>query len=224
MKREAGFTLIETMVGAAIGAVLLWGLVAFANRMVFWAQSGNARVNAVADTDRLIERMSSEAASSWAVYVPATDVLGASNGNGHEIDFFTEDGAHRTYAWAYNFDAATKTVTRYAIGPGNTAVAGDTLGSIDALSATALTVAQLGTFDRLFASASASDVPFAFAAMPGATGGNRLVAVQLAASGVNRSVVLASADAPTAFTVIVTYTPSPAPVVTATPVPPTMIP
>jgi hypothetical protein len=59
-------------------------------------------------------------------------------------------------------------------------------------------------------------VQYSFAAMPSAIGGNRLVVVQIVASGVNRSVLLASEDAPTTFTVVVDYTPSPAPVVTPT--------
>lgn len=222
MDRQAGFTLIETVVGAAIGVTILWCMLAFADRMIFWSASANERLNAVANAERLVERMSSEAASSLAVYVPATDALGASNGDGHEVDFFTEDGAHRTYGWAYNFATATKTVTRYTLDPGNAATAGDTLADIGSFRARPLTVSQLGAYDPLFAGATASDVPYTFAAMPGALGGNRLVAVQITASGVNRSVLLASADAPTAFTVVVTYTASPAPLATATPVPPTI--
>ncbi|MGB6987045.1 MAG: hypothetical protein WBD74_13825 [Candidatus Aquilonibacter sp.] len=224
MGRQAGFTLIETVIGAAIGVTIVWCVLAFADRMVFWSASANARLNAVANAERLIERMSAEASSSMAVYVPATDALGASNSDGHEVDVFTEDGAHRTYRWAYNFAAGTKTVTRYTLGPGNVATAGDTLAGIDNFSASPLTASQLGAYDPLFAGANASDVPYTFAAMPGALGGNRLVAVQITASGVNRSVLLASADAPTAFTVVVTYTASPVPLATATPVPPTMYP
>lgn len=211
MERQAGFTLIETLIGAAIGALLVWGVLVFAGRMVAWGNAANQRVNAVAGADRLVERMSSEAASSMAVYVPATDALGASNTDGHEVDFFTEDGAHRTYGWAYTFSSAAKTVTRYTLNPGNAATAGDTLAQIDTFSASALLVTQLASYDPLFAGASTSDVP-----------GNRLVAVQITASGVNRSVLLASADAPTAFTVVVTYTASPAPIATPTPVPPTI--
>ncbi|HTX55489.1 MAG TPA: type II secretion system protein [Candidatus Acidoferrales bacterium] len=221
MEREAGFTLVETLAGAAIAVVIVWGLLVFAGRTIAAAASADARVEAVANADRLIERLSSEAASSWAVYVPTTDALGASNGDGHEIDFFTQDGAHRTYSWAYTFDAATKTLTRYALAPGNPPVAGDTIGGIDAFSASAATVGDLGSpasaaYDPLFASANATDVPFTFTAMPGAIGGNRVVALAIAASGVDRNVVLASDDAPTAFTVVVNYTPSPTPVVTPT--------
>ena len=224
MEREAGFTLIETLVGAAIAVAILWAALAFTDRLVFSAAAAQQRVNATAGAARLIERLSSEAASALAVYVPPTDAFGASNADGHEIDFFTQDGAHRTYAWSYTFNTATKTLTRYTLAAGSAPVAGDTLGAIDAFTASPAAVADLASsaspaYDPLFAGAGATDVPYRFAAMPNAIGGNRLVAVQITASGVDRTAVLASEDAPTAFTVVVNYTPSPAPVVTATPSP-----
>jgi len=220
MERERGFTLIEILVGAAIAFFVMWGLVAFAARSAAWTQASNQRLNASANAGRLLERLSSEAASAWAVYVPSTDVLGANNADGHEVDFFSEDGAHRIYRWAYRFDATSKTLTRYALGA-NGPLAGDALGDIDAFSASAQSVRALGSpsspaYDPLFATASAPDVPFSFAAVPNALGGNRLVAITLVASGVDRNVVLASEDAPTAFTVVVNYTPSPSPAVTPT--------
>ncbi len=224
MERQAGFTLIETLVGAAIAVIMIGGLVVLVDRMVVWANAANLRVNGSANAARLIERLSSDAAGAWAVFVPSTDILGQSNTDGHEIDFFSEDGAHRVYAWAYTFDASTKSVTRYAIVSGGAPVAGDVIGDIDSLRATPASVSGLSSsasaaYDPLFASASATDVPYTFSAMPSAIGGNRLVAVQLVASGVTRDVALASEDAPTTFTVVVNYTPSPAPVVTPSPSP-----
>ena len=224
MERQAGFTLIETLIGAAIAVIMIWALVAMADRLAAAAAAANQRVVAGANAARLVERLSAEAAGSLAVYVPATDVLGQNNGDGHEIDIYTQDGAHRSYAWAYTFDAAAQTLTRYTLTAGSAPVAGDVLSDIDRFSAGAATVAQLGVpsslaYDPLFAGANAADVPYSFATMPNAVGGNRLVVVQLAASGVDRSVLLASEDAPTAFTVLVNYTPSPAPVITPTPSP-----
>jgi hypothetical protein len=212
------------MVGAAIAAVLLWVLVAGADRLAAWTAAANLRVVAQAGSWRLLERLSSEAASAWAVYVPRNDVLGASNTDGHEVDFFSEDSSHRPYVWAYNYDATSKTVTRYTAGANGTVTPGDTIADVDAFVATSVTVAQLSepsspAYDPLFAGALAPDVPFSFAAQPAATGGNRLVAIQLDASGVVRNVLLASEDAPTAFTVVVNYTPSPMPIATPTPTP-----
>jgi type II secretory pathway pseudopilin PulG len=218
MGRQAGFTLIETLVGATIASVVIWVLVAMASRTIGWAASLNARVNGQAGAARLIERLSSEAASAWAVSVPATDALGNSNADGHEVDFFAEDGSHRPYAWAYNYVAGTRTITRYALVTGAAPAAGDTIGDIDGFSGAGIRVTALAA-DPLFAGATAPDVPFSFGIAPGAIGGNRLVAVQIDASGVDRSVLLANAGAPTAFTVVVNYTPSPAPLATATPAP-----
>lgn len=227
MRAQAGFTLVEIVASAAVGAVLLWCLLAFANRTLFGAEALDRRLQASAGAAHAIERMTSEAASALAVYVPATDAFGASNADGHEVDFFTRDASHRPYGWAYDFDASAHTLTRYALG--GAPLAGEAVSNIDAFSATAATVDDLSNaasiaYDPLFAGARATDVPFAFTDMPGAIGGNRLVVLQITASGTSRRVTLASADAPASFTVVVSYTPSPAPLVTPTPVPLTLSP
>lgn len=228
MRGQAGFTLIEVVVGAAIGAVLLWCVLTFANRTIFGEEALGERLQASAGAAHALERMSSEAASALAVYVPASDAFGNANGDGHEIDFFTRDASHRPFAWAYDFNASSRTLTRYGLG-GSAPAAGETISGIDAFSATPATVNDLDNasspaYDPLFAGANAIDVPYAFTDMPGAIGGNRLVVLQITASGVERRETLASPDAPTSFTVVVTYTPSPAPVVTATPAPLTLVP
>lgn len=220
---QAGFTLIEVVVSAAIGAVMLWCILAFANRTIASAQALDMRLQASAGAAHEIERLSSEAASALAVYVPAGDVLGNSNADGHEVDLYAQDSSHRPYTWAYRYDADARTITRFTTGAGS-AIAGEVVSQIDAFSATAARASDLSApgsaaYDPLFAGVSAPDVPYAFADNPQAIGGNRLVVLQIVASGVNRRGLLSSADAPTAFTVVVRYTPSPAPIVTATPVP-----
>jgi prepilin-type N-terminal cleavage/methylation domain-containing protein len=224
VRMQAGFTLIEILVGAAIGVVLLWGVLAMADRTIGAAQALDQRLQATAGTAHLAERLESDASSALAIYVPATDVFGNANADGHEADFYSEDASHRPYAWAYTFDANARTITRYAIAPGSPPAAGEAVAQIDGFTATPATVADLANaaspaYDPLFANAHASDVPYAFPAMPQAVGGNRLVALQFTASGVNRRILLASPDTPTAFTVVVTYTPSPTPIITPTPSP-----
>lgn len=219
--RERGFTLIETLVGAAIAAIVIWSLVALAARMAAGAERAGARADAQMRADRLTERMESEAASAWAVFVPPADVLGASNADGHELDFFTDDAAHRPYAWAYRYDAVSRTLARYAYAPGVAATRTESLGTYDAFAASgpyapsALAAPASPAYDPLFAAATAPAVAHAFPMLPDAVGGNELVLVHLQAPGVDRTETLASATAPTAFTVVVTYTPSPSP--TATP-------
>jgi hypothetical protein len=186
--------LVEVIAGAAIAAFLMWGLVAMAGRLAASADSLNGRLNAEANADRLIERLSSDAASAWTVSAP----------NANEIDFYAEDGSHRPYAWAYRYDASAKTVTRST---------GEVLGSFDSFSASAATVGDLAisgssAYDPLFAGASTPSEP-----------GNALVALHITGTGVDRTELLASGAAPTTFTVVVTYTPSPTPIATATPTP-----
>ncbi len=218
-ENQAGFTLVELVIGAAIAAVVIGGLVLFASRLAQTTATLDARVQGQSAAQRLMERLPVEAASAWAVYVPATDVNGNANADGHEIDFFTEDGSHRPYSWAYAFDAAQKTVTRYAFAPGTAASAGEVIAPIDTFAASTVSVSQLGTIDPLFAGATATPVTYAFDASSSAVGGNALIQLQLGANGVDRRELLASGTAPTTFTVIVNYTPSPTPVITPTPVP-----
>jgi hypothetical protein len=216
--------LAEVLAGALIGAILLWAVLAFADRAIASGQGLNARMQASTGAAHLVERLGSEASSALAVYVPASDVFGNGNADGHEVDFYAQDGSHRPYLWAYTYDASASSVTCYAIAIGSAPIAGEVVSGIDAFTATAVVANDLSNaasnaYDPLFAGANAPDVPYAFPGELAATGGNRLVALSLRASGVNRRIMLASADAPTAFTVVVTYTPSPAPAITATPAP-----
>jgi type II secretory pathway pseudopilin PulG len=195
MEREAGFSLIETLLGAAIAAIVLWALVATVSRLALGSAAADRRVNAIANASRLLERLAADAASAQSI---------TANPNGTEVDFVAQDGAHRTYAWSYAFNAANGTVTRST---------GDLYSAVDGFTVSAVAAGDLSNaaspaYDPLFASASAPSVA-----------GNALVAVNLTAAGVQQEALLATPDAPTAFTVVVLYTPSPTPLVTATPAP-----
>ncbi|HVA27760.1 MAG TPA: prepilin-type N-terminal cleavage/methylation domain-containing protein [Candidatus Baltobacteraceae bacterium] len=193
-RAESGYTLVEILVAAAIAAFVVWGLVALADRFVANAATLNARLNAQATADRLVERIASDAVSAWTLSAPTPD----------EIDFFAEDGSHRPFTWAYRYDAATRRVTRST---------GEVFDALDGFSARAVDVSDLwnpgaAAYDPLFARSHASS-----------TTGNALVALHLTGSGVDRTEVLASGSSPTTFTVVVRFTPSPAPIATPTPIP-----
>ncbi len=211
---ERGFTLIEVLLGAAAGAALTFLLLVVAAQHVRSAALLNARLNAQSAAMHLSERMSAECAGAWAIFVPPADVLGRDNADGHEVDFFSEDGAHRAYAWAYRYDAAAKSITRYAYAPGIAAVAGEALGPFDSFHAQNAGAATISSppspiYDPLFANLAVPDVRYSFAAMPGAVGGNAMTRVSIAAAGARIDTTLASATAPTSFTIRVTYTPAP---------------
>ena len=211
---ESGFTLIEVMVAGAVAALVLLCISALVPHVAGAAASLNARLRGQSAAEHVIDRITAEAATAWAVYVPPNDVLGDANTDGHELDFFSEDGAHRTYAWAYRYDGNAKVLTRYAFAAGAAPLAGESLGGFDAFHARTVAASAVSTpgsalYDPLFAQAAPPDVTHEFAAMPGALGGNALTRVSLSAGGIAFDAVVASATAPTAFTIAVRYTPVP---------------
>lgn len=215
MESQRGFSLVEVVVASAIaftiGALLVW----LTHATVLAAAHLDRRVSARSTVDRLAERMATDASSAWSIFVPARDVLGNANADGHEVDFVSEDASHRSYWWAYDYDARASQVTVYAYAPGTPPSAGDVYAGINAYSAeihalTDLAVPSSDVYDALFASDALTpvDVPFEWGG--NAAGGNHLVRVHVSAEGIDRTMLLATGTAPTHFTVVVDYTPPPA--------------
>ena len=216
MHAERGFTFVETLVAAAIALLLGWQLLVMTHALAIGAAHLDGRLRARASADRLEERLISDAATTWSVFVPNIGAGDESNADGHEMDFVTEDASHAPVWWAYAYDRASKRVTRYAYVPGGAVVAGERYDDLDGFTARSHAIADLGKrnadiYDPLFAQASAPDVELHFGWNPAAPGGNRLTAVHLTGDGIDRTLLLASATAPTRFTVVVKYTPAPAP-------------
>ena len=109
MRAQRGFSLMEMTVATAIALMVGWLLLGIARTTIFGAAHLDRRLRARTSVDRLEERLTSDAATAWSIFVPARDVNGAANGDGHELDFVTEDASHRSYWWAYTFDAAGAT-------------------------------------------------------------------------------------------------------------------
>jgi len=214
VESQRGFTLVETLVAAFVAVVLGWTLLWIAHASVFAAVHLDGRLNAAASVDRLTERLSSDAASAWSVFVPSDDVSGESNADGHELDFAAEDAAHQSHWWAYSFDAATASVTIYAYAAGTPPVAGDRFDGISGFAAETHEIGDVAdpasdVYDPLFAGEIITPVDFPFPWNAQAVGGNHLVRVQAAGSGVARTLLLSSATAPSHFTLVVDYTPPP---------------
>lgn len=214
MESQRGFSLVETIVAAAIAVLLGLQLVAMTHATVFGAQRLDERLRSRTSADRLEERLVADASTAWSIFVPSAGVDGRRNADGHEIDFVTEDGSHAPSWWAYAFDAASDRVTRYAYVPGKTAIAGEHYDDVTGLSARTHPVSDVGrrssdVYDPLFAAASVPDVTVDFGWNPAATGGNQLVDVRVTGAGIKRRLVLSPATAPSRFTVVVNYTPAP---------------
>ncbi|HKU82094.1 MAG TPA: hypothetical protein VJP76_07980 [Candidatus Tumulicola sp.] len=207
---------METLVAAAIAFVVGWQLLQLTHAAVLAAAHLDQRVRARSAAGALEERLAADAAGAWSAFVPSADVLGHPNEDGHEIDFVTEDAAHRSFWWAYAYDAAAGRVTHYTYAPGRAAVAGETYDGIDAFAVREHSIADLAKpgseiYDALFAADALVPVDVPYGWNPAATGGNHLVHVRLRGGNAVADTVLASADAPTHFTVVVRYTPAPAP-------------
>ena len=220
-ERERAFTVVEVLFAAAIASFVIFGLVAIAARTSASAALLNDRLVAQRAASRLSERLASESGAAWAVFVPPTDVLGAGNADGHEVDFIAEDATRAPYAWAYRFDAAAKTLTRYAYAPGEAAQAGEVVGKFDAFAATMHDASDVAApanplYDPLFANATVQNVRYDLGILAGADGGNGVIDIAFRAHGVAERVAVASGTAPTSFTIVLPYTPPPS---TATPTP-----
>ena len=214
VQRQRGFSSIEITVAAAIALLVGWQLLTMSHALVFGAARLDDRLRARSAADRLEERLTADAASAWSVFVPANDVNGNRNTDGHEIDFVTEDASHRELWWAYAYDTAARRVTRYSYVPGGSPLGGERFDDLDGLAARThpLSDVQLrssAVFDPLFERATLSDIDVAFAWGGTAVGGNHLVAVRIRGQGVERTLLLASGTAPSRFTVVVKYTPPP---------------
>lgn len=214
MRSQRGFSLAEITVASAIaftiGALLVW----LTHVTVLAAAHLDRRLSARDTVDRLAERMMTDASSAWSVFVPVHDVLGDANADGHELDVVSEDASHRSYWWAYDFDARASHVTVYAYAPGTPPSAGDVYPDVNAFSAETHALRDLAdpssdVYDALFAGdvLTPVDVPFDWGG--NAIGGNHLVRLHVSAEGVDRTILLATGTAPTHFTVVVDYTPPP---------------
>lgn len=210
MHSQRGFTLVEVLIAAGISVMLAAILVGVAHAFVGWSQRASAIVDAQSALDRLEERIDAETAGSWSVFVPGNDVLGAPNTDGHEVDVATEDALRRPSFRAYRYDATGSRIDEYVYGtPGTSPVAtGDVTAHVAAFSA--INGSAHAMAGPLFANATIvdADVPLQLGA-PEAIGGNRLTSVRVAIGNFERTIMLASATAPSEVTVVLRYTPGP---------------
>lgn len=216
MKAQRGFSLLETLVAAAIAFIIGWQLLQLTHATALGASRFDRRVRARSAVDALEERLAADAAGAWSVFVPAADVRGQPNGDGHEVDFVTEDAAHRSYWWAYAYDPAAGRVTHYTYAPGRSAAAGESYDGVDAFDARTHSISDLARpqsaiYDPLFAGDALVPVDLPFGWNAAAVGGNHIVHVRVRGGNTLADTLLTSANAPTHFTIVVRYTPPPPP-------------
>jgi prepilin-type N-terminal cleavage/methylation domain-containing protein len=216
--RSRGFTLIEVVVALGISVVLGYFLLRTTGALLHWSALQAQRNTEHAAIAQLEDRWDAEERSAWAIFTPDADVNGASNADGHELDFFTRDAKSQSYFWAYNYDPAHQTLTRYLYGaPGGTPTAADTYSGITTFYAhtypvTALQDPSSKIYSPLYEGAhlTAGAVRFYGASKPDIAGGNQITYVRIEGPTLIREVELATDTAPSGFTVVLQYTPSPA--------------
>jgi hypothetical protein len=219
-----GFSLVETVIAAAIAVVLAWLLFHVLAKMLLAGRLQSARDLEQSTIAQLVDNLTTEEDDAWAIYVPPSDVFGASNSDGHEVDFFARDAKQQPYFWAYAYDAATHSVKRYRLSaPGGTPTLDVTFSGITSFLAqtypvTALQDASTPIYSALYNGAALkSGIVHFYAGMPWIAGGNNITYVHIEGQTLKRDLQLVTQTAPSGFTVVLNYTPSPSPVPTATP-------
>lgn len=187
------------------------------SRTLHIAAMSNTRAGAVRTISELGVRLSEEARSASAVFIPSTDVLGTANSGeqAHEVDFFRRLSAGGDTYVAYRFDAASGGVTRYEY-----SLAGGVVAIAHAdQAATGVAVfapvrAPAGSMADVVDAGEVSDVSIDYGT-PGVVGGNDVVTLTMQAApsgGVTPAPVqvrLASRAAPTSLSVLVPAQPPP---------------
>ncbi len=212
-----GFTLLELTVSLGIAAVLTLLLVQMAALVLHWSSTQAQRNVEEAAIGELVDRWHAEEDSAWAIFTPASDVNGASNSDGHEVDFFNRDAKFESYFWAYDYDAADKTLTRYLYAaPGSAPQADKTYDGITGFYAhtypvTALQDPAAKIYSPAYNGAALQPgaVRFYGAANPLIAGGNQITYVRVQSATRVRELQLSTSTAPTGFTIVLNYTPKP---------------
>ncbi len=225
MHRERGFTLLEVAVALGIAAIFGLFLLQSTVSLLHWSGLQAQRDVEAASIGELVDRWQADADSAWAIFTPARDVNGVSNGDGHEVDFFTRDAKYQSYFWAYTYDVAARTLTRYLYAaPGSAPAVDQTYAGITGFYAhtypvTALADSSSKVYSPLYGAATLTPgaVRFYGAANPSIAGGNQITYLRIDTPSRAREMRLVTNTAPTGFTVVLDYTPRPS--ATSTPSP-----
>jgi hypothetical protein len=221
---ECGFTVLEALIATALVALI--GFVGLAAcKTVAHVMLASSSASRSADSiEAQATQLHEEAATAFAVFVPALDTNGRPNA-GQELDFYAKSDDGRAVLWRYVYDAAARTLRRWDYDPGgafgvrdaNTglidpAAAYPPLTNVTRFRATALPADALGDAQRnvyagiagLFGSApQALPVRYTVPGLdaPQVAGGNGVVQVLLAGASSARVIHLAAGSMPTGFTV-----------------------
>jgi Tfp pilus assembly protein PilV len=217
-RSQLGFTLLETAVAVAIVTVTGAFAISAIAAAFRWNTAIAQRTRSETAAATLADRLQADASSAGAIFSPPADAYGSSNSDGHEVDFFVRDAQNRAHFWAYVYDKANRRIQRVLYGaPGDTpAEDGAPFTGIDAFTArtypvTALQDPESLIYSPLYANANLHAATVRFdPARAWIAGGNNISDVRLRSGNVSRELQLSTQTAPSGFTVLLRYTPSPA--------------
>jgi hypothetical protein len=219
---DRGFTILEALIATALVTLVAFtGLAAC--KTIARVTISSAIASSGADfIDEQVAALHNDAATAFAVFVPAADRFGRPN-SGQELDFFSKADDGRAIRWCYSYDAQAQTLERWDYDAGRAyGVRNATTGVVDPsaaypplkhvlrFAATALPADQLGDparnvyfgVARLFAhTPQALPVRYTAPGAPDAVGGNGVVQIALANAAGARIIHLAAGSMPTGFTV-----------------------
>lgn len=120
LRTHRAYSLLEVLITISLLGMLFFAI-AYAVSHALVATSLDVGRNGIArSADQLAARLSSEARSSTAVFVPLTDVYGRPNDSAsgsHEVDFFRKASDGTFEFTAYRFDSASGEVERFEYSP-----------------------------------------------------------------------------------------------------------
>ena len=113
--RSRGFTIVETIFSVAILALIIFLVGDVVSHTLRTSSLYIGRATETRSKASLESRLSEEARSAAAVFIPVLDILGQDNGssNAHEVDFYRKASDGSDDFVAYRFDRGSGTVTRY---------------------------------------------------------------------------------------------------------------
>ena len=190
---ERAFTIFELLIAGAVLVMVLVPLVASISAMTRGAQSNLVYRASYSDTSQVVSGLQRDAASALAVFIPSNDVLGASNADAHEVDFFTRDSNKNPHFRAYTFNTASKLlqVSNYN-SPGQASLNDGSATPLKSFTASSISVDSLAS-DPMVSAIFKGNIPKPIDinyGYPGVIGGNRITQVHLTNTVSDRTIRL----------------------------------
>ena len=233
LRPEAAETPIGALIGIIIGTLVVGGLVLLAANGAQAFSTYRHSIDAQTNGQLVVDRLERDAGSARSVFVPTTDVAGASNSDGHQVSYYVVDAQGNGSFASYCFTAAAadcssaqsaKTLARYTYVYGTSAQPDSTSnGIVTAVPLTSFSASTLYASDLLNAAKNPISAAY-FAARgvthvtdvarqtgyPGVVVGNQVTAVTIGTGVETRAVHLVAKPIAGAQQVVVaTYTPAP---------------